>query len=191
MKTPAAPAASASISTTESQKFAGTYYGAETMSIRRFTAREGKLYLGANTELSPGGDGEFAIAGGTRLHFTADGKLRVDPVPGAPEMLLRVEPLTLDATALSKYAGTYRSDEIGVSWRLVVREGKLMLMRPDSALNLKDDEQEIRPLLPNVFTAGGMVLRFEPDTSQFVLGVGRMRGMVFVRQPSATASPSK
>jgi CubicO group peptidase (beta-lactamase class C family) len=169
----------------EAEKFAGTYYAPETMSVRRFTARDGKLIMGANAELVPIGNGEFTL-GATKINFAADGSSgTVAPSTGLPEKLVRVPPLTLDAAALNKFAGTSHSDELTVTWRLAVRDGKLMLVRPDSALNLKDDQQELRPLLPNIFAAGNMVLRFEPDASKFVIGLGRMRGMGFARQNAA------
>ena len=178
--------ASANVRADDLQKFAGTYYAPETMSVRRFNARDGKLYF-AGTELIPTGAGEFAGPSGGKYWFS-EGKARVQPVPGAPESLVRVENLALGAPALEKYVGTYHSDEIGVTWRIVMRDGKLTLVRPDSALDLKDSSQEIRPLLLDIFTAGGMVMRFQPDASKFVLGLGRMRGMQFAKQGGATAA---
>ena len=182
-----AATASAAVATEDVQKFAGTYYSPETMSLRRFNARDGKLYF-AGTELFPGASGEFTGPSGAKYWFS-EGKLKVEPVPGAPESLVRVESLTLDAATLEKYTGTFHSDELGVMWQIVLRDGKLTLVSHD-ALDLKDDKQEIRPLLPNVFMAGGIVIRFEAGASKFILGLGRMRGMEFVKQPS-TATAGK
>jgi hypothetical protein len=67
-----------------------------------------------------------------------------------------------------------------VSWKIAVHDGKLVLHRPDSALNLRDNTTEMRPLANGFLAAGGMVLRFDGNGG-FELGQGRMRGMRFMR----------
>src|SRR5262245_11656064 len=152
------------------------------MTIRRFTARDGKLFLGANTELTPAGNGAFTT-GATTIRFAGNGAT-LTPAAGLPEAMVRVDDVHLDNAALQAFVGAYSSPELGVTWRIARDEGKLRLIRPDSALSLKDDEQELLPITRDVFAVGGIVFRFEradSGVSGFVIGLGRMRGMKFER----------
>ena len=131
------------------ERYAGTYYVDETLAVRRFAVRDGKLFLNSG-ELKPAGNGEFTTAIG-RVRFSDGSKVTLLPDFGLPETGVRVAELHLDAPALSGYAGSYFSPELGVRWRIEVREGALHLVRPGDALNLRDQDSELRPLAPQVF----------------------------------------
>lgn len=183
MTSSAAPAPNPTAASLDPKRFAGTYYSSGMMEIRSFSARDGKLYLGPNTELIPLGGDDFATVSGTRVHFD-DAGATITPTSGLPESLARVPEMRFDAAALRAYTGSFVSEELGVTWRLVADGGKLTFIAPD-ALRLADEPHELTAVTKDIFRFGGLVLRFERsgDAVQgFVIGAGRMRGIKFERQ---------
>jgi CubicO group peptidase (beta-lactamase class C family) len=163
-------------------QLAGTYFSSESLTIRRLIAREGKLLAG-NQELRPAGGTLYTSESAAKWRFDGS-KLTVVPAEGRPDTFERVPEPNTTAAEVNRYAGSYWSDELGVNWKITLRDGKLELHRPDNALNLQDDTTELRPVTTGVLAIGGMVLRFD-DTGGFELGLGRMRGMKFVRRSAA------
>ncbi len=96
----------------------------------------------------------------------------------------RYTPATPNADALKAYAGSYHSPELGVTWPMVVENGKLVLKLDSGALT--EIAGELTPAMRDSFTAGGGFLRFERDKSGrvtgFALSASRMRDIRFERQ---------
>lgn len=96
----------------------------------------------------------------------------------------RYTPATPSAAALQAYAGSYYSPELGVTWPMVVENGKLVLKLDAGALT--EIAGELTPAMRDSFTAGGGFLRFERDRSGrvtgFALSASRMRDIRFERQ---------
>ena len=73
---------------------------------------------------------EFAAPNGTRLTFAAAGARPGAVLVDADGDSVRWEPVAPaapDAAKLAEYAGTYRSDEAGVTWTAAVEEGQLVV----------------------------------------------------------------
>ena len=105
------------------------------------------------------------------------------------------EPLKLSAADLAAFAGDYASDELLVTYRLAVKDAKLVLAGiVDADGRLRTDLLAPRDLLATAadeFTTarGHNVLHFRRDASGkvtgFVLDAGRTLGMAFVRVPAS------
>jgi hypothetical protein len=81
---------------------------------------------------------------------------------------------------LKDYIGEYFSDELGVSVRIVARDGELYYSSGHEA------RKELRPLSTDNFDSGSQRLTFIRDSSgrvvQFRLDAGRVSNMLFVRR---------
>jgi CubicO group peptidase (beta-lactamase class C family) len=184
----AAPTAS------ELASYAGSYWNSETFAYLRFTVGSGALAL-ANGDsartLSYAGHGEFRAQNSTTrfaFHGTATGMM-VDAVSddSDPVVLERI-PARAQGGDLSAYAGTYYNDELGASWTLEIRGGKLIRVQ------WMFPPQTLAPILPDTFTGdlseGAYALRFtRNDTGQvdgFDVGTTMVRPLRFSRcQPAS------
>jgi CubicO group peptidase (beta-lactamase class C family) len=97
-------------------------------------------------------------------------------------------PLTKEQ--LSAFAGDYWSEEMGVSYRLAVRDGALKVVAVMDRIGIPRAnnfaKEEFRPTGVDVFTVGedGMTVKFKHDgdtPSEFELDAGRSTGIVFRR----------
>jgi hypothetical protein len=96
---------------------------------------------------------------------------------------VRYTPATPSAAALKAYAGSYYSPELGVTWPIVVENGKLVLKLDAAALT--EIAGELTPAMRDAFSAGGGFLQFKRDKSGrvtgFALSASRMRDIGFER----------
>jgi hypothetical protein len=101
---------------------------------------------------------------------------------GEPQTFEQLALVTPSAAALAAYAGSYFSEELQATFTLLVVDGALTLRRPAA------EPSALRPLTRDEFTASGATLRFvrngDGALSGFVLDVGRVRNLRFVRTPS-------
>jgi CubicO group peptidase (beta-lactamase class C family) len=181
------------------EHYAGTYWSEKTYSVRRLAARNGKLFMGdgAGAELIPQGGGDFVPKDqSARLHFESgkDGAMRLVTLPrsGWPQTYERVSVPTPHNAEMTPLTGQYSSDEVGFTGRIELRDGKLLLRWPATALALRQEEVELRPITTDVFTAGDLVLRFERGNegiTGFKLASPRARGIQFTRVTPAHVSP--
>ena len=108
-------------------------------------------------------------------------RVTVTPPGGAALALDRSEPFAPSASALAEFAGTYRSEEIEIPYRIVVRDGTLRLQR------LKATEATLTPLVTDTFTGPVGAVRFTRDAAGRVTGLmldtGRIRNMRFSKTP--------
>jgi CubicO group peptidase (beta-lactamase class C family) len=150
---------------------AGTYWNPITEIVRRFVIRDGRL-IGPGGALTPIGGGRF------RVGELPDPVLFPRPEPGgAQEMHIlapsrtivhrRVVAPSYSATELSGYIGEYRSDELNVTYRIVVgAEGALAVLRE------KVDPVFLTPLMLDKFSGQslGFTMTFERAPSGEVMG---------------------
>lgn len=98
--------------------------------------------------------------------------------------------ISLTKEQLSAYAGDYWSEEMGVSYRLAMRDGALKVVAVSDKIGVPRannfKKEEFRPTGPDVFTVGedGLTVKFKRDggtASEFELDAGRSTGIVFRR----------
>jgi CubicO group peptidase (beta-lactamase class C family) len=168
---------------------AGTYRHPDTRATRTITFDGGTLYVGTRPrfELRPRNAREFDL---TNAQVRAS--MTFEPATGGgPRRLVwqqvGEEPITFEevylvapgAAALAAYAGAYHGEEIQAIYTLDVTDGALRLRRRGA------DPAILRPGTHDEFSAGGTTLRFQRDAagevSGFILDVGRVRNLHFVR----------
>lgn len=160
--------------------YAGIYADSATDSSMRLDMRDGRLMMAM-----PGG-GWMPLYAVGRTRFRAGGWLVVLGAPGSEVLAINGDDTTrfqrmspaADTSALAVFAGTYESEELGVSYVVAVRDGRLEIRRrPDPALVLL-------PVYRDDFSLGGRTIRFSRDAQGRIDGfriyAGRVRGLRFV-----------
>jgi CubicO group peptidase (beta-lactamase class C family) len=181
-------------------RLAGLYWNANGPTALRFALEDGRLVavFGAmKNRLKSLGGGWFVRAegGGQQVTFDlADGggkRLRMGSptsaaVPG--DTLERVESWTPAPADLAAFAGTYRSEEFDLPYRLSVKDGAVRVER------LKSPPASLEPLLTDTFRGPFGVVRFTRGASGAVTGMvvdaGRVRGLKFAKDPAASTRPT-
>lgn len=175
----------------------GLYWNAKEPTALRFVLDGGRLtavFGGAKNPLKSLGGGWFvrAAGGGQQVTFDlANGggqRLRMGPPSSPGDVLERVEDWTPAAAQLQAFAGTYRSDEIEIPYRVVLAKDQLRIER------LKAPPAPLEPLLADTFRAQVGVVRFTRDqagaVTGFVIDAGRIRGLRFSKEQAATRPPT-
>jgi CubicO group peptidase (beta-lactamase class C family) len=189
---PEAPNAAASefkLSEKELAGYAGPYWAASSEELGRMEVREGKLFFafdGNNAELTPldkerfrlgGFNGEVTFAnageGARQLVLTSPGR--------KPLVFSALRPFIPTAAQLAEYAGGYYSEELDVVYKLIVKDGKLLMTRR------KYGPLAPQPVAQDVFTVPGTgSLRFTRDAQNRVTGLifsrGRIKNFRFDKQ---------
>jgi CubicO group peptidase (beta-lactamase class C family) len=95
----------------------------------------------------------------------------------------RVEPFTLDSSAMAEYAGSYYSDELGTVYTLITKEGKLI------AQHRRHDDIALAPTASDQFSGDAWwfsKINFVRDRENRVIGFrltgGRVRNLRFDKQ---------
>ena len=174
----------------ELKKLAGVYWNEALAVARRFVFEDGRLYAAGPTPRIPLkalGNGRFVLTApaGAYVTFEKD-SIRIGSSASGGDVFARVQPSAPTEAELGAFAGTYRSDEIEPAFRIVLKDGKLILER------LKGAPAELQPLFADTFSTDAGVLRFSRDAqgriSGFVLEAGRVRGMKFWKDTRAARS---
>jgi CubicO group peptidase (beta-lactamase class C family) len=88
-----------------------------------------------------------------------------------------VPPSVLTADQRAAYAGDYRSEELDTTWRLVVRDDALAIVRKNRP------DEILKPTAPDEFRAGDLIVRFrrgaDGGVAGFALDRGRIRNVAF------------
>jgi CubicO group peptidase (beta-lactamase class C family) len=171
---------------------AGLYYGPADNLVRRILVRDGKLIYHRTpqneTELAPLGPRRFVMIGPpvrTEVAFEpgpdgAPARMTVTSGGAPPTLFQAVTPAATDPATLGRYAGTYASDELGTTYTLAARDGKLFLQRR------KFEDEEITPAFVDAFNAGGLFFRFERGPGGEIQGFsasgGGVRDIRFVKE---------
>ncbi|HEV2498090.1 MAG TPA: serine hydrolase [Terriglobia bacterium] len=172
------------------RQHAGLYWSEPDRDVRRVEFRDHKLFLhpafGPEIGLVSFADGEFGLGpdmGRATLRFTYNADRQQMVLPASGETLDRVEPAHPTEDQMRAMAGRYRSDELQVTWRVVMDGGELVLhangANPDKVSS--DHTYDLVPAVPNVFTAGPYVVQF--DANGMRVSEGRAAGMRFVKAP--------
>jgi CubicO group peptidase (beta-lactamase class C family) len=172
---PADSAAVSSLAVTEEalRSKVGVYYDSETGEILRISFRDGKLIghdFGMESELRPAADNEFeALAGWLRIVFDSlaeSGGRRLNRTLGSnpAQTFLSVESTTLGTDELRDFEGEFHSEEVGVSYQLVVVDGQLLLRERNGT------EKQLAPAFGDAFTVENMSIRFGRDAEGNVVG---------------------
>ncbi len=169
----------------------GTYWNSWTEEFGRVTADNGKLQIsasGSNLALAPNGSNRFRITepvGEVEFEVGADGSAR--------RMLLKYEgqkPMVFEAmppaeatpAQLAQFVGNYYSDEIDSTYKVTLKEDKLVLTRK------KADATILQPLFRDAFATISILgtIRFTRDAQNrvngFTLSAGRIRNFKFVKR---------
>ncbi|HEY2515188.1 MAG TPA: hypothetical protein VGI39_30185, partial [Polyangiaceae bacterium] len=119
----------------------------------------------------------------TRYVFDAAAKSLTRQVTGQKtQTFVRMEPITVDAKALGELAGRYTSDEFVHDLQVVVEKGALRV----GPWGRTPASPPLTPLVRDVFTGGGVGIKFERDAKGHVRGLtmsaARMVGLAFQRR---------
>lgn len=165
------------------QKLAGFYRDTRTNTVSSFTVSQGSLRRGSSALLPL--QGGYFQAGAARVRFAPDATGRMtlrQPTADADTVVWVREstvPWTPTAAQLASYAGQYRNDEIGATYTVSVREGRLRVyVRPGM-------EGPLDPTYTDAFENDSDAVWFTRDKKGRVtamhLGNGRAWDMVFTR----------
>lgn len=178
--------------------YAGQYWNAQRLAYLRIVERpDGTLGMGDSARTASAlrhlGGGRFSAGNSaTTLRIDAGStpttiELRSDD--GDPFLLQRVAPPAAAPAAVLDYAGTYYSQDLGVSWTLEVRDGHLRRRQ------WLYPAQELLPVLPEVFigalSEGSYTVQFtrarDGGIDGFTVATGMVRPMRFFRCAGADA----
>jgi CubicO group peptidase (beta-lactamase class C family) len=178
----------------------GNYYVSSTNTVFQVATGDSGLQLhfaGRDFPLERSGPATMSVPDlPVKLIFTADSEstparsARLVIGSGEGNEGVRYTPATPNASTLKAYAGSYYSPELGVSWPIVLENGKLVLkLDPGSLTEIAGD---LTPAIRDAFTAGGGFLQFKRDSSRrvtgFALSASRMRDIGFVKREQKAES---
>lgn len=180
---PAAPVAA--VRHADVQRLVGTFVERYNQNIRRIEEIDGKLWYvrseRSRSELGALGNDRFKVEGSAaQAQFLAAGhQLRFIPDDGEPAEFDKVDPALPTADHFADYAGTYVSDEIGVRWTIVVKDGALTRQAA------REPDRLMTPLFADAFHADTEQLRFTRDRGGRITGFSanniRVLGVRFVK----------
>lgn len=176
------------------ERFLGKYFVAGSDSVMQIVDAEGALALkvsGATLPLTPRGPATFALAGspgtvdfpGARRAPAQTMRLQFD---GMPAMVAsRFVPAALSEKELQAYVGMFHSDELDVTWPIVLHEGKLAIR--NETTRLVTSLQPLAPAMADAFNGETGFIRYTRDAAGRITGfdvsVFRMRGIRFEARP--------
>jgi hypothetical protein len=143
----------------------------------------GRLYALAGRGRQPLkslGDGRFVSTSGPRTPLVFEAGGSAPRLSVGTSVFERREPFAPTPAQLAEFAGTYRSDEFELAYRIVVHEGGLRLER------MKSPPAALQPLVADRFTGQPGTITFVRDGSGritgFLLDAGRVRHVKFRRE---------
>ena len=163
-------------------RFAGKYLDPGNHFVYTFSSSAGEL-IAWGAKLRRMGPNQFHDLGTGVITFSeGDGNMAADLAMDGENFFSgkRVEPMHLDAAASAAYSGKYHSAEIDATYRLLVKNGDLLLQfKWDPALKLD-------PVAPDTFESGELgALVFHLDADGRVMGFSlyevSARGVAFER----------
>jgi hypothetical protein len=166
----------------------GIYYNATTFLTQQLEIREGKLVVatGPGLELLPLTNNRFRQEiYPVEFRFARteeDGRLQLLLTRGKdrPVIYDKIEPVSLTLEEKTTYVGDYISPELGVTYKVMLEEDRLVLKRR------KHGKIPLLPTIPDGFTTGKYSLIFNSDgqkkISGFRLSSGRIRNFRFIKK---------
>jgi hypothetical protein len=190
----AAPDAVVNLTEQQLGSLAGLYWRSENDQFVKAYVKDGKLHASGEGDddftLKPVNETFFHVADRSfgdhvNLHFEASAggkprKLLESFGDNKPDAFEEVTPFTPSASERAEYTGNYVSEEIEPVYRIVEKDGKLMLTR------LKHKPDVLEPRTRDAFSADMGTIRFTRDGNQkvtgFVINSGRIQNFRFVRR---------
>lgn len=157
-----------------------------------FTKEGDKLFAQASRQprqqIFPSSEIDFfyrAVDAQITFHREADGSVnRVTLHQDGDLDWHRIKEYSLAATSLAQYAGKYYSDELDVTYEVVMEDGQLTVRDPQA------DRLPMLPRAPDIFDAGSGKIAFRRDPQGQIDGLsfssGRTLNLQFVRKMSAS-----
>lgn len=146
---------------------------------------------GRKLALVPQSEMEFGVRGAdARLTVERNGSGSVRRITlhqgGRALAARRVKEAVMPPEVLDGYAGDYSSDELGVIYTVLLREGKLYLRHPKG-------EELLRPAFVDAFESGLGSVTFTRDRRHrvdgFLVDTGRVRHLRFARGRGVDVAP--
>lgn len=183
-ETPAAIAPSVDV-----QPLAGLYRNAESHAVLELKAANGGLET-QGTHFTPRDATHFVTPSGVEISFAGEAnavpRFTLNAKDIAPQIYEKYEPIVVSEKDLGQYAGEYTSEELQVTYRFAVKDGKLTL-----AMNWQEPavlEPTVRDEFKGPF---GAAIVFKRDKAGRITGcdlfAGRVRNIAFVRSTAKTA----
>jgi CubicO group peptidase (beta-lactamase class C family) len=166
-------------------RYAGLFRAPASQNLIRTAVKEGRLVteLPLATTPTPIAADRFRIFGGSELVYRRDGTRVRDVLvvnDGDTTRFEPVAPASPTAAQLAGYAGTYWSDELETRFRVIVRDGALVLQQR------LGEEVKLAPTFADGFTSPQGALIFSRDAagkvSGFGIWAGRVRDVRFRRE---------
>jgi CubicO group peptidase (beta-lactamase class C family) len=162
-------------------RFAGAYWDANTEDLIRLEVRDTVLAIvGGPALLIPTSETTFRnsnSANTATFVVERDGSTRMELTSASGRTTYRRMPPARSDTPLAQYVADYFSDELDTTWRIDIKDGRLVIRRralPDIA---------VQPVFADAYSTPAGVLRFTRDASGrvngFVVGAGRVTGFRF------------
>lgn len=142
--TPVAGQSHSSSKFSDPDSFAGTYLDDRTKTLYKFTANQGNL-IGWGEVLRRIDANKFYDLGSDVITFeNENGAMRASlRIPGELYFSgVRVQPLQIGSSELSKFTGNFHSDELNTTYTLSIEDGRLMVKIRNNALTLLDAASE-------------------------------------------------
>lgn len=169
----------------------GTFRDPLTGTICKLSTKKGKLMVnvfGLSFQIAPLSKTQFRSVDApvnVDIEFERQDQNRpllihMDVEGQKPTTFEAIQPVSPTAAQLKEYAGDYYSDELEVTYKLVLEESKLFLRRK------KVPKEPLSPTLSDQFTVRGATIHFIRDdqnkVSAFTLSSGRVRNIRFIRK---------
>ncbi len=173
------------------QEKAGSYINRKTGDLAKISIADDRLTIGAfgsKFSLFAVSDTEFRPVDSpaevtVRFEKQAEGQpilMHVTIEGRNPEIYEAYRPVEPTHEKLKEYEGDYYSDELGVTFRLSLREGKLYFAHRNAPAGT------LQPTLEDKFVLGNWNLSFRRDGEKkiacFILDAGRVRNLEFARK---------
>lgn len=183
------PASGVTLSEAELKSKVGVYWNVRAEEFARVTESDGKLRVGLggnNGTLVPDNANRFRVPeanGEVEFETNADGAPRrmLIKLPGQKPATFDAVP-PADTTQLAQFVGNYYSDEIDSTYKIALKDDKLVLMRK------KADPATLQPVFRDAFSTFSILgtVRFTRDAQNrvngFTLHAGRIRSFKFVKR---------
>lgn len=182
---PAPPRPAVDLPMAALEPLVGSWRDSTNDQILTFTVRENRLQVSNGAAVAPLtaiGEGRFwHPAAGEFLVEREGAETVIRQREAGPRTFRRHQPVDPATVRLEEFAGRYTSDELGISYDLRMREGRLFLHTPLSA------PRPLVPAYPDGFGSQGLTVRFMRDASGRVTGLrvfaGRARDVRFHKEP--------
>ena len=175
----------------------GAFRDPVTGMILKLSTSEGRINAsmsGRTINFAPVSATEFQSVNGQIkrvLKFERQGEskpaiIRMTPEGQSPVTFEAVEMVSPSAAQLAEYVGDYYSEELGVTYKVALEDGKLFIRHENRYKDLP--RQALEPTVRDTFTIQGINLNFKRDDQKRVnaltVDAGRVRNIRFVKRSS-------